>query len=135
MKNIKINEEQDKEIRKVINEFLNSNPINKTPDGGVKTPDGGTAKIDFTSGNPNDPAETQLNKAANVQDKFKVNGQPTSVETELNVGGTDRSVTIGNPVKENIIKSAIITKKQLDEIRLKKLKENSEVVKIKNFLK
>ena len=135
MKNIKINEEQDKEIRKVINEFLNSNSINKTPDGGVKTPDGGTAKIDYTSNNPNDPAETQLNKAANVQNKFKVNGQPTSVETELNVGGTDRSVTIGNPVKESIIKSAIITKKQLDEIRLKKLKENSEVVKIKNFLK
>jgi hypothetical protein len=133
MRNIKINEKQDKEIRKIIKEnMLNTNTA---LDGGVKTSDGGSAKIDYTSGNQNDSPQTQLTKAANVQDKMKVNGVNTPVETELNVGGTDRSVTVGDKVTENKCESFIISKKQLDEIRLKKLKENSEVVKIKNFLK
>ncbi len=109
---------------------------NTALDGGVRTSDGGSAKIDYTSGNQNDSAQTQLAKAANVQDNMKVNGVNTPVETEIKVNGNqERSVTIGDKVTENKCESFIISKKQLDEIRLKKLKENSEVVKIKNFLK
>ncbi len=134
MRNIKINEEQDKEIRNLIKEnMLNANTA---VDGGVKTPDGGSAKIDYTSGNQNDSPQTQLTKAANVQDNMKVNGVNTPVETEIKVNGNqERSVTVGDKVTENKRESIIISKKQLDEIRLKKLKENSEVVKIKNLIK
>lgn len=134
MKKIKISEQQDKEIRNLIKENMLN--VNTAVDGGVKTPDGGSAKIDYTSGNQNDSPQTQLTKAANVQDKMKVNGVNTPVETEIKVNGNqERSVTVGDKVTENKRESIIITKKQLDEIRLRKLKENSKLVTIEKFLR
>ena len=134
MKNIKINEEQDKKIRSVIKENIASNTA---LDGGVKTPDGGSTKIDYQSGNPNEAPAATLNKMATLPPSTStLQGKKVPVETEMNVNGTTRSVTLGTPTNNSTTsESIIISKGQLDEIRLKKLKENSEVVKIKDFLK
>lgn len=134
MKKIILSEQQDKEIRSLIKESL---AANTALDGGIKTPDGGSTKIDYQSGNPSESPATTLNKMATLPPSTStLQGKKVPVETEMNVNGTTRSVTLGaptdNPTK---VESIIISKKQLDEIRLKRLKENSYVVKIKNFLK
>jgi hypothetical protein len=126
MKNIKINEEQDKEIRKLIRENLDPNggslslhyntPGNKTP----KTP----GEIGNAVVNASKAAEKMPNNS-NVSNDVSINADPDNDNKQ-------QTITVGGDAK---LESIIISKKQLDEIRLRKLKENSEVVKIKNFLK
>lgn len=126
MKNIKINEEQDKEIRKLIRENLDPNggalslhystPGNKTP----KTPgEIGNAVVNATK------AAEKIPNNSNINNDVSINADPDNDNKQ-------QTITVGGDAK---LESIIISKKQLDEIRLKKLKENSEVVKIKNFLK
>ena len=126
MKNIKINEEQDKEIRKLIKENLDPNggglslhyntPGNKTPN----TPgEIGNAVVNATK------AAEKVPNNSNISNDVSINADPDNDNKQ-------QTITIGGDAK---LESVIISKKQLDEIRLKKLKENSEVVKIKNFLK
>lgn len=126
MKNIKINEKQDKEIRKLIKENLDPNggalslhystPGNKTP----HTPgEIGTAVVNATK------AAEKVPTNSNINNDVSINADPDNDNKQ-------QTITVGS---DNKFESVIISKKQLDEIRLKKLKENSEVVKIKNFLK
>lgn len=125
MKNIKINKEQDKEIRKLIKENLDPNgglslhyntPGNKTP----HTPgEIGTAVVNATK------AAEKIPNNSNINNDVSINADPDNDNKQ-------QTITVGG---DNKYESVIISKKQLDEIRLRKLKENSEVVKIKNFLK
>ncbi|MBQ3945652.1 MAG: hypothetical protein II670_08605 [Alphaproteobacteria bacterium] len=126
MKNIKINEKQDKEIRKLIKENLDPNggglslhysiPGNKTP----RTPgEIGSAVVNATK------AAEKVPTNSNISNDVSINADPDNDNKQ-------QTITVGGDTK---FESVIISKKQLDEIRLKKLKENSEVVKIKNFLK
>ena len=126
MKNIKINEEQDREIRKLIKENLDPNggalslhystPGNKTPKTAGEI---GTAVVNATK------AAEKVPTNSNINNDVSINADPDNDNKQ-------QTITVGG---DNKFESIIISKKQLDEIRLKKLKENSEVVKIKNFLK
>lgn len=135
MRNIKINEEQDKGIRNIINEFLQTNPNAGANLGQLQTAVGNSSKAKPTMG---------IEFADNVSNNERLNmaakgAQATKgeIHTELKTPGDPETDVTVEPKAKNTVtaESVIISKKQLDEIRLKKLKENSEVVKIKNFLK
>jgi hypothetical protein len=124
MKNIKINEKQDKEIRKLIKENLD--------------PNGGSLSLHYnTQKTPNTPGEigNAVVNATKAAEKLPSNpniSNDVSINADPDGDNKQQTITVGN---DNKNESIIISKKQLDEIRLKKLKENSDVVKIKNFLK
>ena len=133
MRNIKINERQDKEIRELIKEGLNLNPA------------ANLSQLQGAIGN-NSNAEATIgvdfnDKVSNI-DRLDIaekgaSAINTPVSTELSTPqNPELDVKIEPDKKKTTVgESFIISKSQLDEIRLKNLKENSEVVKIKDFLK
>lgn len=128
MKNIKINEEQDKKIRNIINESLNVNA-------GVGI-DGKPVQPVLTTNEPvKDDSQIMTTLKGLDTEASKLGIDQTQVKAP-NGGKPTKTVSMLTPDSSNEVKeSFVISKGQLDEIRLKKLKENSEVVKIKNFLK
>jgi len=124
MKNIKINEEQDKEIRKLIKENLD-------PNGGSLSLHYNTPKTPSTPGEIGNAVVNATKAAEKIPNNSNVSND-VSINADPDNDNKQQTITVGGDTK---FESVIISKKQLDEIRLRKLKENSEVVKIKNFLK
>lgn len=128
MKQIKISEQQDRQIRNIIIEGLNINA-------GV----GMSGKPIQPVVTANEPVkdDSQIIKTLNGLDTEanKLGIDKTQVKA-LNGGKPLKTVSMVTPDSSNEVKeSFIISMKQLNEMRLKKLKENSQVVKIENFLK
>lgn len=133
MKQIKISEQQDREIRNKINEMLNANPS------------ANIGQLQAAIGNNSNAKPTMsIEFGDNVSNTERLNlasrGAQTTkgeVHTELKTpGDPETDVTIEPKAKSGITsESFIISMKQLNEMRLKKLKENSQVVKIEKFLK
>lgn len=126
MRKIKISEQQDRYIQHILSESgLNPNANTNQGKNGVKVP-GGTVTTDFTPDKPVSP-EQQLNMTASASKTTKVNGVDTPTETEMKINGEEKTVTVQE--------SFLITKKQLDEVKLKNMKNGSQVIKVKNFLR
>lgn len=127
MKQIKISEQQDREIRNRINEFLD--------------PNGGQLSLKYTPAGgqtPNTPGAIgqAVVNASKASEKVASNSNVSndvSVEADPDHDNKKQTITVGSD--SNIQESFIISMKQLNEMRLKKLKENSQVVKIEKFLK
>ena len=124
MRNIKIDEHQDKEIKKLVKESLD--------------PNGGKLSLHYnTNTTPKTPGEigTAIVDASKAADKIPANGaieNSVTISADPDHDNRKQDITVNG---DNIAESVIISKGQLDEIRLKNLKEHSEVVKIKDFLK
>lgn len=124
MRNIKIDEKQDKEIRKLIKESLD--------------PNGGKLSLHYsTNTTPNTPGEigNEIVNASKAAEKVPTNSSiDNSVTISADPDGDNKkqNITVSG---DGVAESVIISKGQLDEIRLKNLKEHSEVIKIKDFLK
>jgi hypothetical protein len=126
MKCIKISEKQDREIKNLIKETLDSNggqlSLKYTPAGGRK---------------PRTPGEIGNAVVAAAKAGEKVSNN-TNINTDVSItadpDGDKKSqeITVGND--NQVTESFIISMEQLNEMRLKKLKENSEIVKIDKFL-
>lgn len=127
MKKIKLSEQQDKEIRNLIKENLD--------------PNGGQLSLKYTPAGgqtPNTPGAIgqAVVNASKASEKVANNSNVSndvSVEADPDHDNKKQTITVGGD--NNISESFIISMKQLNEMRLKKLKENSEKVKIKDFLK
>jgi hypothetical protein len=129
MKRIKISEEQDKEIARLINEMLDTNTSNTNT-----TNTAGQLTIGLRGGDD----EAPLNQ--NISNTMKTVTQTPGASSLLQKGATmDVEGTVnGKKVEANFQstnESFLISKQQLDEMRLMKLKEGSNIVKIKNLLK
>ena len=124
MRNIKIDEKQDKEIRKMIKESLD--------------PNGGKLSLHYnTNTTPNTPGEigNEIVNASKAAEKVPTNSSidnSVTISADPDNDNKKQNITVSG---DGVAESVIISKGQLDEIRLKNLKENSEVVKIKDFLK
>lgn len=131
MKQIKISEQQDKEIRNLIKE----NILNVNAGAGV---DGKEVEPVVSTNEPVKPQQaipvlTQLDQKVATplgidNTQVKVKNTPTELPKTVSMTTPDSAGEVQN-------ESFIITMKQLNEMRLKKLKENSQKVKVKDFLK
>lgn len=125
MKQIKISEQQDLEIRNRINEFLD--------------PNGGSLQLNYkTPTTPKTPGEigTTIVNATKAAEKVAPNSNvdnSVSITADPDNDNKQQQITVSGD--NNVSESFIISMKQLNEMRLKKLKENSQVVKIEKFLK
>lgn len=130
MKKIKISEQQDKEIRNIIKENLEE----------VLDPNGGSLSLHYnTPGNttPNTAGQIGNTAVAAAKAAKNVSGNPNinnavSFTADPDNDKKPQTITVSGNSK---LESVIISKKQLDEIRLRKLKENSKLVTIENFLR
>lgn len=127
MKQIKISEQQDKEIRNFIKENLD--------------PNGGQLSLKYTPAGgktPNTPGEigNAVVNATKASEKVASNSNispDVSIDADPDHDSKKQSITVGNDTGLN--ESFIITMKQLNEMRLRKMKANSELVKIEQVLK
>ena len=129
MKKIILNEQQDKEIREIIKENLKE----------FIDPNGGTLQLKYsTPKTPNTPNEigNTIVKAAKAAEKIPNNSNinnSVSITADPDNDNKQQDITINGDNK--VMESFIISNKQLDEIRLKKLKENSKLVTVEKFLR
>lgn len=128
MKKIIISEQQNKEIHKIIKEMLDTNTNSNTNN------PAGNLTIGLRGGDD----DISLDK--NTQNTINAVSKSPSAQNLLNNGATmDVEGTVGGKKVEanfqTTNESYIINKKQLNEIRLKKLKSNSELIKKKDFIK
>lgn len=93
---------------------------------GVKVP-GGTVKTDFTPDTPTSPVQ-QIKQAKEASELTKVNGKDTPTETEVDMGGETVSLQVNN-------ESVLISKKQVDEMRIHNRNKGSKLVKVKDFIR
>jgi len=130
MKKIKISEQQDKEIRNIIKENLEE----------VLDPNGGSLSLHYnTPGNTTPKTAGQIGNAIvaatkaaeKVPNNSNINND-VSINADPDNDNKQQTITVGGDSK---LESVIISKKQLDEIRLRKLKENSKLVTIEKFLR
>lgn len=124
---IKISEEQNLEIQEAIKEALN-------PNGGklslkYNAPNGQSLSTPGAIGS----AVMNASRAAKSIPKGGIIDNNVSITADTDGDGTSKEITVGGDKKTN--ESFVMNIKQLNEIRLRKLKENSEVVKINKFLK
>lgn len=129
MKQIKISEEQNKEIKKLIKEELNVNA-------GVGS-DGKPVKPVLTTNEPVRDDSQILPTLKSLDNEAGKMGIDSTQVKAPNGTKPNKTISMSTPDNASEIKneSFIITMKQLNEMRLKKIKENSDVVKIKNFIK
>lgn len=128
MKKIIISEQQNKEIHKIIKEMLdtNTNSNNNNPAGNLT--------IGLRGG------DDDISLEKNTQNTINTVSKTPGAQNLLNNGATmDVEGTVGGKKVEanfqTTNESYIINKKQLNEIRLKKIKSNSELIKMKDFIK
>lgn len=129
MRNIKISEEQHRLIKEMIsediNEMLNPNAnaiqISQTDNAGKKK----SIPQVF-----NDVTKKVLNTASDA-DKITTDGSLPGVS-----GGVEGSFTVSkkNHNKNTVSESYLVSKKQVRSMQLRKLKENSTVIKRKDFI-
>lgn len=128
MKQIKISEQQDREIRNRINENLNINA-------GVGI-DGKQVQPVLTTNEPVKDDSQIMNTLKGLDTEASKLGIDQTQVKAPNAGKPAKTVSMTTPDSGNEVKeSFIISMKQLNEMRLRKLKENSQVVKIEKFLK
>lgn len=127
MRRIKLSESQRDEIVRMIQEMANEN---LNPNNGI------TIK-------PTNQSETDKNNPVNsltdVERKARglgINTDNPSIKTAVTarIGGEEKELT-ATSTNKGVMESVVITKRQLDEARLKELKKNSEVIKVKNLVK
>lgn len=128
MKKIIISEQQDKEIHKIIKEMLDTNTNSNTNN------PAGNLTIGLRGG------DDDISLEKNTQNTINAVSNTPSAQNLLNNGATmDVEGTVGGKKVEanfqTTNESYIINKKQLNEIRLKKIKSNSELIKLKDFIK
>ena len=128
-KNIKITPQQARVAKYRLNEMMDS----ANPQNAVNNPadDITVTKTNPTSAELNDP-KTALENTAKEAKKNNINTNDPDIKL-----GTS---TMVNGKKTNIVakqtnESVIITKEQLERVKLAKLKENSQLIKVKDFLK
>ena len=127
MKNIKISEEQDRLIKKMISEDLNEmlNPnantikVSQTDNAGKKKP------IPQVF---NDVTKNVLNASGDA-DKVTTDGSLPGVS-----GGVEGSFTVDKKKKGTVQESYLVSKKQVRSMQLRKLKESSTLIKRKDFI-
>ena len=125
MKQIKISEQQDREIRKRINEFLD-------PNGGSLQLKYSTPKTPKTAGEIGNTIVQATRAAEKVPSNSNIDNS-VSITADPDNDNKQQQITVSGD--NHVSESFIISMKQLNEMRLKKLKENSQVVKIEKFLK
>lgn len=123
MKRIKLDESQKDEVMNILSEMVSEDldPNN-----------------DITINKTNLTPSEKINPVAALDGVDKVakthgidtNNPNVHTSVTAKVGGTEKEITT-SPIKESIV----INKKQLDEVRLKKLKHGSELLKVKDFVK
>lgn len=124
MNKIKLSEEQNMMIQNIVNEMLNNNTNLSykydNPNGTPKNAgDIGKAAIDASKKLETTPKNPMVNN------KVSFSADPDN-------DGKQQQITIGS---DSTNESILITKKQLNEARLKKMKENTKVVKLKNLFR
>ena len=128
MKNIKISEEQDRLIKEMIsgdiNEMLNPN---------ASVGNNNKFSLNITS------ADGSAVNSTDVRSAFdKVANNPTTekmpVSVKTNIGGDTYKVFKSSDNTKNISESYLVSKKQVRSMQLRKLKENSTVIKRKDFI-
>ena len=128
MKQIKISEQQDREIRNRINENLNINA-------GVGI-DGKQVQPVLTTNEPVKDDSQIMNTLKGLDTEASKLGIDQTQVKAPNAGKPAKTVSMLTPDSSNEVKeSFVISMKQLNEMRLKKMKANSDVVKINEFLK
>ena len=122
MKNLIITEQQALKFL-LLNEAVVVNTNNK-PKLNVSLP-----SENLTAAEKQNPA-LALSKTQNIA---KTQGFPqnTNITTDTQVNGKDMQIT----AKPTTNECYILTKEQVDRLKLHKLKESSQIVKIKNFKK
>lgn len=127
MRKIKISEQQDRYIQHILSESgLN--------------PNANTGEVTIGDTHNSETVPQSGNQLTNNVEKIKTNakrqGVPQNVvDTGLiNAGDTTKGDEILINQKQTN-ESILITKKQLDEVKLKNMKNGSQVIKVKNFLR
>lgn len=127
MKKIILSEEQDKLIQNKLNEMLNPNLGNNFSL---------NANVTKKDGQP--VSSNEIPQLLNSMDKAQHQTGLTT-NAKVNIGNDEDTETLSlssnNPSRTAVKESILITKQQLNEARLKKLKTNSQVIKVENFLK
>ena len=130
MKNIKISEEQDRLIKEMISGDINE----------MLNPNANTIKISQTDNSGksksipqvfNDVTKKVLNNSGDAE-KVTTSGSLPGVS-----GGIEGSFTVDkkkSTTSGTIAESYLVSKKQVRSMQLKKLKENSTVIKRKDFI-
>lgn len=129
MKKIIISEQQNKEIHKIIKEMLDTNTNSNNNNNPA-----GNLTIGLRGG------DDDISLEKNTQNTINTVSKTPGAQNLLNNGATmDVEGTVGGKKVEanfqTTNESYIINKKQLNEIRLKKIKSNSELIKLKDFIK
>ena len=130
MKHIIINELQDFKIKNFIFEMLDTNTIQNN---NTNNP-AGNITIGLRGGDEQAPLNQNMQNTMNTIKKTPGANNLLNNGATMNVEGS----VSGQEVEANFQtknESILLTKKQLKEVHLRKIKENSNKVKIKDFLK
>lgn len=128
MKQIKLSENQDKIIQSLIKEMLDTNIT--TP----STNAAGNLSISLRGGDEEAPLNQNMSNTMRVVSQTPGANNLIQNGASMGVEGTVNGKKVEANFQQNN-ESILISKKQLEEAKLIKLKENSEVIKIKKFFK
>lgn len=128
MKQIKLSENQDKIIQSLIKEMLDTNTSTPT------TNAAGNLSISLRGGDEEAPLNQNMSNTMRVVSQTPGANNLVQNGASMGVEGTVNGKKVEANFQQNN-ESILISKKQLEEAKLIKLKENSEVIKIKKFFK
>lgn len=128
MKQIKLSENQDKTIQSLIKEMLDTNTT--TP----STNTAGNLSISLRGGDEEAPLNQNMSNTMRAVSQTPGANNLVQNGASMGVEGTVNGKKVEANFQQNN-ESILISKKQLEEAKLIKLKENSEVIKIKKFFK
>ncbi len=128
MKQIKLSENQDKIIQSLIKEMLDTNTT--TP----STNTAGNLSISLRGGDEEAPLNQNMSNTMRAVSQTPGANNLVQNGASMGVEGTVNGKKVEANFQQNN-ESILISKKQLEEAKLIKLKENSEVIKIKKFFK
>lgn len=127
MKGIKISESQNKLIQQFILEELQSNTLQDKKDDVVVSKEIQSPGTSLSQ-NLIDTANAAKNNGINIKDK------DVSLQVTGDVPGIGTSTIKVNPSNESTNETVLITKRQVNEVRLRKLKKNTTIISVENFL-
>lgn len=128
MRQIKLSENQDKTIQSLIKEMLDTNTT--TP----STNTAGNLSISLRGGDEEAPLNQNMSNTMRAVSQTPGANNLVQNGASMGVEGTVNGKKVEANFQQNN-ESILISKKQLEEAKLIKLKENSEVIKIKKFFK
>lgn len=128
MRQIKLSENQDKAIQSLIKEMLDTNTT--TP----STNTAGNLSISLRGGDEEAPLNQNMSNTMRAVSQTPGANNLVQNGASMGVEGTVNGKKVEANFQQNN-ESILISKKQLEEAKLIKLKENSEVIKIKKFFK